>query len=89
MLIGKLSRPWRRMTRACNLLMAAWRRVLKELSPSNLRDRHGLEQAGYRNRVAAALANAMFHHSREYCLHVFRYDRIASQDQGPGARGTQ
>jgi hypothetical protein len=43
-----------------------------------LRDRYGLEQPGGRNCVAAALANAMFHHRGEYGLHVLGYDRIAA-----------
>src|SRR5258708_25169144 len=31
----------------------------------------------------------MFHDGREYCLHMFWNDRIASMDQGPGTRGAQ
>jgi hypothetical protein len=33
MLIGRLSLPWRRMTRARSWLIAAWRKVTKDLDP--------------------------------------------------------
>ena len=89
MLIGKLSRPWRRMTQARNRLAAAWRKVLKKWILKASGDRHGLEQPGHRNCVAAALANSMFHHGREYRLHMLRYERTAPANQGPGARGPQ